>query len=637
MPIKPQPSHKPVVRGAGQALPAVPKSSGVGVTVSVKLGDHNQPVSMTVKPMVLPPKPVSKAAAAQMTPVVTTRLGTYPAFVSDKIAKGETTITPEQKVMVDSLVAKGKVAIPVIASATPFKDTFDAFEAAGEKIKRIVAADSLLNNSNPLYQPIIDTALAKPFNVFFHRSGHETYWRCPRAYWLNYHYLGMGIYKAPIPLHLEVGSAVHHGFASILLGRDIEYAVTVAQQYLQHGERFPFLNPQYEQQEQLALIAGLLYSFWFYMWPQFQKQFKVLYVERGVVATEVFDTGDGRKLHAHRMSRPDAILQDRHTNEIVGWSLKTINDLNEWKRQQFHNDLQGLTEMYNAEVMFSQIHEVGPDAFVESWLGGMDGKPTYSQIKEKLAEWDTFPTQVDYIQTLFLVKGVRKPFGEVEEVSGLYDSPDYEEKEFRQHSPLCYMWQNNGEAPLGSPARAWVGRYYKPDNKSYNRLGKGFDRVPVWPSKTSPFSDPRDFTINIAVRDWVQRLNSSEVYPSTLPDDRNIRNPLSAIVVYDEPMYRNRTHMQTVVERQVAQVQTKIAFDLYDIQTALTSGNVDDAQKLVDANFDQHLTSCRQPYRCEFAKLCHETPEGWMDHKTMPEGFANRKPHHDFETEEREK
>jgi hypothetical protein len=630
MPIKPQPSHKPVVRGAGQALPAAP------VRMSVEVVTESQIVKRVVQPAeALPLKPVS--------PIISVNAA---GLMGDRIASPIP--TPQNPIKVAPKPVS-KAAPPVAPTKFRVEESKEAAQAVMVKpfdrlLKQValnIAVEDGLVPESRVSRLVESISTTKPFNVFFHRSGHETYWRCPRAYWLNYHYLGTGIYKAPIPLHLEVGSAVHHGFASILLGRDIEYAVTVAQQYLQHGERWPFLNPQYEQQEQLALIAGLLYSFWFYMWPQFQKQFKVLYVERGVVSTEVFDTGDGGKLHAHRMSRPDAILQDRHTNEIVGWSLKTINDLNEWKRQQFHNDLQGLTEMYNAEVMLSQIREAGPDAFVESWLGDVDGKPTYAQIKEKIAEWDTLPTQVDYIQTLFLVKGVRKPFQEAEEAGiiaaygrGDLDSFDHEEKEFRQHSPLCYMWQNNGEAPIGSPARAWKNTYYKPDNKSYNRLGKGFDRVPVWGDQMAGHRHVK--TINIAISDWVQRLNSSEVYPSTLPDDRNIKNPLSTIVVYDEPMYRNRQHMQTVVERQVGQVQTKIAFDLYDIQNALSSGQVDEAQMLVDANFDQHLTSCRQPYRCEFSKLCHETPEGWMDHKTMPEGFAARKPHHDFETEQRE-
>jgi hypothetical protein len=559
MPIKPQPSHKPVVRQPTSVAPTAFPAFVI-------------PVS---------PAPIAKQSKAP--PV------TYPSYLPSDIKE-----------------------------SAPLKGVFEQAVRTVKKLEK-------------------EYSQTLPFDVFFHRSGHETYWRCPRAYYLNYHYLGTGIYKAPMQLHLEVGSAVHLGFAAILKGHDVEYAVNTAQQYLRHGEKFVLLNPTYEQQEQLALIAGLLYSFWFYMWPSFQKQFKVLYVERGVVSSEVYTPATNETVRIHRMSRPDAILQDRKTNEIVGWSLKTINDLNEWKRMQFHNDLQGLTEMYNAEVMFEQIRAAGPDAFVQDWLNGLAGKPTYAQIKERLAEWETLPTNVDYIQTLFLVKGVRKPFGEQDEVD-VFDLPSGEEKEFRQHSPLCYYWHNNGTAPAGSPARSWSARFYKTDNKSYNRLGKGFERIAVWEKwRESGSFDTTNSTkeINARVSDWVQQLNSGGVYPSTLPDDRNIKNPLSQIVVYDEPMYRNRQHMQSVVERQVAKVQHRIAFDLFDIHKLINEGHVESAQELVDQYFDQHLTSCRQPYRCEFARLCHETPEGWMDHKALPEGYSIRKPHHDFESEMR--
>lgn len=589
MPIKPQPSHKPIVRQAGAALPL--------------------PVVPIIKPV-----PVRKAP----TPNVSTPYG------GNKVSLSYPST--------DDLV---------ITSVSALKDPTSIYfpsQPSSELANKINGPRTI----DPKQQDIIDVFNAttysktKPFEVFFHRSGHETYWRCPRAYYLNYHYLGTGIYKAPIPLHLEVGSAVHLGFASILKGHTIERSVNVAQQYLQHGERFPFLNTTYEQQEQLALIAGLLYSFWFYMWPSFQKQFKVLYVERGVVVSEIHDLGNGEQVIAHRMSRPDAVLQDRSTGEVVGWSLKTINDLNEWKRMQFHNDLQGLTEMYNAEVMFEQIAAAGPDAFVESWLDDLSIKPTYAQIKEKIAEWDTLPTNVDYIQTLFLVKGQRKPFGEQDEV-GIFDPPSDDEKEFRQHSPLCYYWRNNGSAPIGSPPHSWASRYYKDGNKSYNRLGKGFDRVPVWTNTQSVFLHPSDIKeLNQQVSEWVQQMNTQKVHPSTLSDDRNIKNPLSQIVVYDDPMYRDRTHMQNVVERQVAKVQHRITFDLYDIHKLMEVGQVESTQELVDQYFDQHLVSCRQPYRCEFQKLCHETAEGWMDHKSLPEGYSVRKPHHEFEVERRE-
>src|SRR5579864_6441982 len=51
---------------------------------------------------------------------------------------------------------------------------------------------------------------------FSYRSSTENFWRCPRAGYLEQHYLGTGIVKSPQAYWLSVGSAVHLGLAMFL-------------------------------------------------------------------------------------------------------------------------------------------------------------------------------------------------------------------------------------------------------------------------------------------------------------------------------------------------------------------------------------------------------------------------------------
>src|SRR6202040_136765 len=147
-----------------------------------------------------------------------------------------------------------------------------------------------------------------------------------------------------------------------------------------------------------------------YLWPSFKDQFEILFVERGVevVHAHSFYLPDDSvgSFDIHRLSRPDAVIRDRSTKEVVGVSLKTINDLTDFRRKQFHNDLQGLMEMEFAEKLFEQVKS-NPDDFI--YDSTQNSRPSVAELRSRLEMLDNLPKEVDYIQTIFLIKGVRGP------------------------------------------------------------------------------------------------------------------------------------------------------------------------------------------------------------------------------------
>lgn len=486
-----------------------------------------------------------------------------------------------------------------------------------------LAPDEVTNEVIDRPSVALDPQIKPVFRYYGHRSGHEELWRCPRAHYLHYHHLGTGIYHQPQKLHLEVGSAVHFGLALILKTNDINHAVEGALDYMMRSEPWMLLKER-ERLEQATLIEGLLRSFWYFLWPKMRESFDVLFVERGVVevVTEdftpnyLFDAGTTR-INIVRMSRPDAILQDRTTKEVVGVSWKTINDLTEWRRTQFHNDLQGLMEMHFGEKLFAQLHETGAEEFIYQSTSGK--LPTLAELRERIKLWDAMPKEIDYIQTVFLVKGVRKPITELDGASITDMGDEIEGVEYIQNSPLCYQWTNlQGTTGEYAPLKSWAYRYYKPNNVTYNNLSsKIFARQPILEAHPS-------------VDHWVQLLNSGKVFPSTVKDERNLRNPLSAVAVYDEPLYRNREQMVSM-NNQVLARQKHVARALYQIDRAVKQENRSLALELIDEHFDQQLTSCRQPYRCEFQKVCHESGPGPLDLNSIPPEYGVRVPHHEAE------
>ena len=518
-----------------------------------------------------------------------------------------------------------------------------------------------------------------------HRSGAEAHQRCPRAYYLNYEYLSRGIQSYPTPIHFKIGSAVHLGLAAMLLEEGIDSAVKQALDYLFNSRAFGKLQPD-QQVEQEVLVHGLLYAFWVWAMPSMRSNYEVICVETEAVEYVELPRIDFRcslPLADHYgnycfleqghegqcqfvsrdylaiQSRPDAILRNRRTGEVSGWSWKTIDDPTDLRRSQFHNDLQGFMEMHYGErilekmagapVTLEELRNVV--AFLSRDLPANDVVHVIGKLREELGQLEdrarsarNIPTTIDSIQTVFLVKGKRILLDAVEMpwINSAPVSPEDDEyggyapdKVYKQMSHLCYRYRNpNCEAGAvelyksgpnkGKPKpidphdpnlmdESWAKSFYKLGNESYSRLGNHWLGSPIQPDQ---------------VRGWIDRLAGGCVYPSTLNDERN-PHPLDKLIRFETPLYRDSLkaagHVKQVKERyvQIAQAVQTMKEEGCDNLTAL------------DSLFPQHLINCKTPYKCSYFNFCHTPAEAQLDFQSVPEGFELRFPHYQSEVEER--
>lgn len=532
--------------------------------------------------------------------------------------------------------------------------------------------------------------------TFGHRSGAETHMRCPRAYYYNYEYLGHGINSYPTPLHFKVGSAVHLGLAAMLLGEGIDSAVEQALGYFKSGRAFQLLQSD-QQIEQEVLVHGLLYAFWVWAYPTIERDYEVLCVETGAVeyipitgewpiCGQYIQDGDAQcaRLHSHdgphsvgpdvkqldyiaMQSRPDAILRNRKTNEVAGWSWKTIDDPTDMRRSQFHNDLQGFMELWYGERVLEKMRgmpvtreelkeAIDAACSRENVLDVLNYLQLYaSQLEDRARAARDIPTQIDYIQTVFLVKGKRQlldavempwinsagPSSETDEFGGY--APD---KIYKQMSPLCYRYRNANPEVVsaeceyyksgprkGKPKEVdhnepgfheetWAYSFYKPGNETQSRIS------PKW--LTSPIQPDQ-------IRDWIDRLAAGSVYPSTMNDDRNPHS-MEKLIKFEAPLYRNAAKAAAHVQQQKNRY-VQIAQSVRRVNEAIASRGVSlqsQDMEILDAEFPQHLINCRTPYKCGYFDFCHTPRESEIDFQNVPVGFEVREAHHAKEVEMRE-
>lgn len=492
-----------------------------------------------------------------------------------------------------------------------------------------------------------------PAPYFIHRSGTETLWTCPRKYYLEYLHLGTGIRKQPTKLQLTVGTCVHAGlaimclvaakFPDAALSEDMMEldAIPVALEIFRSSDTYLFLKP-IEQREQETLIEGILWAFFFHSWTAFLRVYEIITVERAFVERLQFPDMPEFVIS----SRPDCIARHRLTNQFIGVSWKTIDDLTEFKRWNFRQNLQNLMETWYGEMILADVldneYEFTPE------ITGLKGRALIAAMEKAIADFKALPREIAYVQTVFFQKGPR--------VCELLDGtvvPGEEwghytdaEKVYRQSSMLCYRYVNAGSVEAepepvpeltkaGKPrkvratavkiadAYSWSYRYYKPGNKGYNNLSGDWVRQAIWESDTT-------------VKEWVRALSQGSVFPSTgeavseggVVDPRNAVQPLTRVVVWDEPVERNAELMRVTMDELVTRHYDAVK------QGSPSEGCKDPFEMSL---FPRTLSACHNcapsagvPVRCEYIDICFEPAPLVSIEGTQ---WVNRIPHHEIERE----
>jgi hypothetical protein len=244
-----------------------------------------------------------------------------------------------------------------------------------------------------------------PAHLVYDRSRMTTDWTCPRRRYWQYEFDGTGVVPEDEAVELFTGSVVHDAMASIARGQqlgtvDIDQIATAASAAMLAYHTKEKLTGSYSierdatyAKEQAALIYGMLKGFYQHAWPKLMAKYEIVAVEEEMFF--VHDQhGKGSLTGSFvMMCKPDLVLRDRITKDLVYLEYKT----------------------------------------------------TSSKTEEWIARWE------DAVQVHSTLNAIEQSLGERPVacvVQGLYKGY---ESYGKQSSPFCYAYMKQGHPPFYKP------------------------------------------------------------------------------------------------------------------------------------------------------------------------------------------
>lgn len=282
--------------------------------------------------------------------------------------------------------------------------------------------------------------------VWTSRSQIEDYEKCPRLCWWRYHYNGTGLEGYGIQLEAECGTAIHNGIEPLLLGYDIELAVSNAKGYMDQvldSEPTPrhLLTDArlFEYEEAIPLVEACIRGWALCRLPRITSTGKCLSIEQEHPVKFILDSGQVVGLQ----TRPDIVWQRNADGAIFIRNIKTTKVIDDKFRVQWKIDMQTLSEPLAVE-----------HALFEQYL-----EHPAPQVSGVIIEGIAKGKKLDF------------PGSALPELVGKY----------YHNNPLIYGWRKEAEPPLTS--EDWQVQYEWVDGSGqHRRLGKGYRKVPVWRS-----------------------------------------------------------------------------------------------------------------------------------------------------------
>lgn len=518
-------------------------------------------------------------------------------------------------------------------------------------------------------QPLQTQTQPELFKIFSHRSGIETYWRCQRASYLELAHTGTGIQRHPKAFWLDVGTAVHLGLAGLISlphtanttstatgtvysdvsvdTNNIRNVIQAAVNWFRFESGQDQYLPNMSFEEQCCLIEALLWSFAVFTLPSFLETYRIIWVEKEV--TQIINSNT---IELIRMSRPDAVVQDRQSGEVAVISWKTIDSATDWRRRFYKHDLQGLMEMgFARQLLAAEKQRVAAELMHPNETQFKSFDERIAWMENEIAQYKALPTDVDYVQTIFLQKGKRKKVADPSAItSGVAESngndagagmgdefgyiSDFDDAGITYDASGAVTWQQDtfliypyirlGDSKVpDNPDLSWKWRYKQPGKASYNTLGTSYKKGLI------ALAD-----IDGGIEAWVRALHANTVFPSGYQSD--LPNPLEQVVIWEMPSYRNERMLKRMLRqtelseidraRKVLEVEELLRNTIRTPTGHLTTESIELFEDFIDEKFPQALVSCSHPWKCQYQDICHSGMP--LDPQIIPAGFDKRVPHH---------
>lgn len=532
------------------------------------------------------------------------------------------------------------------------------------------------------------------------RSRIESYQRCPRRRYLEYHQDGTGVAPAKKNIALAVGGSVHRGLEMMLklsMGIPIEElsfvlvelkaveaalddfaihsgaleldtneiaamtttesipkfdAELVAQaqelgmsteglEFNREATRKQFDSMLYQEQE--ALVEALVRAYCRYRLRPLLEQFEVMEVEHGgewllydskqdfLEATKpdgtVYRFEPANEFELWFMSRLDALLRERQTNELYLQSYKTTGTWGDIRRlKAAEKDVQGLTEGIEVENRLQSwwvaIHlPQSPESMAEiTHQYGQPSDAMYNFLKS-LGN----PPRIYAVRYEYLLKGERWEDKELSARLGMTVRT--------QRSPLIRQYvahstpqKGNSSFSIGDVCWSW----------DYVRTEDDKDSKLAWQNWTSQAV----WTQDGGVKAWIDKLAESEILMSgedstvgmeprqvgwksaaqKLGVTRN--HPFEDVFPTPVIVFRNDDELRDLVEQFEAQ-EVRVAGAVSVVATAKDAGEL---RSLLNQNFPQSRGSCFYPTQCPFTVICYGGDE--VRNAPLENGFKRREFNH---------
>jgi hypothetical protein len=209
---------------------------------------------------------------------------------------------------------------------------------------------SRLNLSQPIPLRLID------------RTRTVTDWKCPRARFWGYEYLGRGLSKSGQALELFIGITIHDALAFIAkstqLGDqiDIDHLANAVHKQV-YDELMPtdgVILPEAVEfaKEQATLNEGMIRGFYKHVWPRLMADYKIVAVEQEME----YALADDYVF----MAKPDLIVEDKD-GELVYLEYKTTankkdNWINSWETAvQLHSSIMATEQTLGRRPSYVRI------------------------------------------------------------------------------------------------------------------------------------------------------------------------------------------------------------------------------------------------------------------------------------------